>query len=117
MPTSFSDHYDYTDEERRSVLSRIRRELREIDATLRETVTAGRRIAYQKPGRRIFLEIKVQRHAIVLHMVDVPDPEGLLSPIPGSHEWRQLARRANVLSNEDLDRLLPLIRIAWLRGG
>ena len=116
MPGGFDSHYDYTDEERRPLLVRIRREVQGLDAKVIEKVTAGHRIAYSKPGRKIFLEVKVQRHAIVLHMVDVPDPEGVLSSIPESHEWKQLSRRARVVTNADLNRLLPLVRVAWLRA-
>lgn len=116
MAVSFEEHCAYTDQDLRPVLIALRRELREIDPSLQETVTAGRRIVYHKPRRKIFLEVKVQRHAIVLHTVDVPDPDSLLSVIPGSHEWHQLARRAKILNNADLHRLLPLVRVAWLRG-
>jgi hypothetical protein len=116
MATSFEDHCAYTDQERRLLLTALRRELRDIDPSLQETVTAGHRVAYHKPGRKIFLEVKVQRHAIVLHMVDVPDPDGLLSVIPGSRKWHQLARRAKILNNGDLDQLMPLVKVAWLRG-
>jgi hypothetical protein len=116
MSAGLDAHYNYTDEERRPLLNRIRQELRTLDNTLIERVTAGRRVAYSKPGRKIFLEVKIQRHAIVLHTVDVPDPDGVLSTIPESHEWRQLARRTKVLNHMELDYLLPLIRVAWLRS-
>jgi hypothetical protein len=116
MSTGFASHYDYTDNERRPLLVRIRREVQGLDTKVIEKVTAGHRIAYSKPGRKIFLEVKVQRHAIVLHMVDVPDPEGVLSAIPQSHDWKQLSRQAKVVTNAELDRLLPLVRVAWLRA-
>ena len=79
MYASFNDHCNYTDEERRPLLVRIRREMQELDSRLVERVTAGQRIAYRKPGGKIFLEVKVQRHAIVLHMIEVPDPGQILS--------------------------------------
>jgi predicted transport protein len=116
MSVGFDAHFAYTDEERRPLLSRLRREVLALDNSLNEKITAGQRIAYSKRGRNIFLEVKVQRHAIVLHMVEVPDPDGLLSAIPESHEWNQLARRGKILNNAELDRLLPLIRVAWLRS-
>ena len=77
---------------------------------------AGQRIAYKKPGRNVFLEVKVQRHAIVLHMVDVPDPDHILSEIPETHGWHQLAKRTKVQTETELERVLPLIKAAWLRG-
>ena len=113
---SFNDHYNYTDEKRQPLLVRIRREVHDWDSRLIEKVTAGQRIAYSKPGRSVFLEVKVQRHAIVLHMVDVPDPEQITSKIPTSHEWHQLARRVKLQTSDELERVLPLIRTAWQSG-
>ncbi len=85
MSVTFHDHCSYTDEDRQPLLARIRRELHELDDRLNEEVTASQRIAYNKLGRRVFLEVKIQRHAIVLHMIDVPDPDQILSKIPESH--------------------------------
>jgi hypothetical protein len=116
MPISFHDHYNYTDEKRQPLLTQIRSELHEWDNKLIETITAAQRIAYSKPNRKVFLEVKVQRHAIVLHMIDVPDPDHILSKIPESHGWRQLTGRAKIETNDDLKRTLPLIRAAWHRG-
>lgn len=116
MPASLHDHYNYTDEERQPLLSQILQEVRGLDNKLVETVTAGQRIAYSKPDRKVFLEVKVQRHAIVLHMVDVRDPDHILSKIPDSHGWRQLTERAKIATADDLKRILPLLRIAWHRG-
>ncbi|MER9504447.1 hypothetical protein [Mesorhizobium sp. M0579] len=116
MAVNFSGHYDYTDEQRRPLLSKIRREVCGWDSKLIETITAQQRIAYAKPNRRVFLELKVQRHRIVLHMVDVPDPDHILSRIPESHGWRQLTLRGEVETDADLERFLPLIHTAWVRG-
>ena len=118
MPTSFHDHYEYTDGRRQPLLTRIRREILELDKDKRltERATAGHRIAYSKPDRKVFLEVKVQRHAIVLHMIDVPDPDHILSNIPESHGWGQLTGRVKIESNPELERVLPLVRNAWLRG-
>jgi hypothetical protein len=113
----FGHHRDYTDDLRRPLLDRLLQQVRSWDKGLIETVTAEQRIAYKKPGGRIFLEVKVQRSAIRLHMVDVPDPDGLLLPIPQSHDWKQLSRQATIRTSTDLERLLPLARTAWLRGG
>jgi predicted transport protein len=116
MPVSFRDHYCYTDEKRRPLLSRLRTEILKLDSRLDERTTAGQRIAYKKPDRNVFLEVKVQRHAIVLHMVDVPDPDHILSEIPETHGWHQLAKRTKVQTETELERVLPLIKAAWLRG-
>ena len=116
MSVSFNDHYVYTDENCRPLLTRIRREVNEWDNELIERVTSGKRIAYSKLGRKVFLEVKVQRHAIVLHMIEVPDPDRILSKIPASHGWHQLTRRAKIQTSPELEQILPLVRIAWQRG-
>jgi predicted transport protein len=113
---TFADHFNYTDSQRQPLLNRIRQELRTLDNNLRERITPRQRIAYNKTDRKIFLEIKVQRHAIVLHMIEVPDPNGLLSAIPDTHEWRHLSRRAKIENNQQLLQVLPLIKTAWVRG-
>ena len=59
MSVTFHDHYIYTDEDRRPLLARIRREVRELDDKLNEKVTSGQRIANSKQGRRVFLEVKI----------------------------------------------------------
>ena len=45
---------------------------------------AGQQIAYNIPDFKIFLEVKVQRAAIVLHLADggCPDPNGIADDIP-----------------------------------
>ena len=116
VSVSFNDHYNYTDEERRHLLIKIRQAVRGLDDNIFEKVTPAQRVAYNKPNRKIFLEVKVQKHAIMLHMITVPDPDQVLSTIPGSHEWDQLARRVKIETDSDLDRVLPLIRIAYQRG-
>ncbi len=116
MSSTFHDHYNYTDEYRRPLLSRIRREIRELDDGLIEKVTGAQRIAYSKRERKVFLEVKVQRRAIVLHMINVPDPNKVLAKVPESHEWRQLTGRVKIETAPELERILPLIRAAYLRG-
>jgi predicted transport protein len=116
MQSDLDTHFYYADEERRPLLVQIRAETRNLDSSLVERVTAGHRIAYHKPGKKIFLEIKIQRHAIMLHMTDVPDPGQLLSKIPDTHEWRQLSRRVKIENEQELKRVLPLIRLAWQRS-
>jgi predicted transport protein len=116
MPVSFHGHYEYTDKERQPLLSRLRAEIVKLNNRLDERITAGQRIAYKKPGRNVFLEVKVQRHAIVLHMIRVPDPDHILSDIPDTHEWHQLAKRMKIQTAGELEQVLPLIKTAWLRG-
>ena len=40
-------------------------------------------------------------------MIDVPDLEELLSAIPSSHGWHQLAKRVKLKSNIDLNECCP----------
>src|ERR1700730_12846127 len=116
MPGSFHDHYSYTDETRPPLLSRLRTEILKLDDRLDERITAGQRIAYKKPGRNVFLEVKIQRQAIVLHMVDVPDPDYILSEIPETHGWHQLSKRTKIKTETELELVLPLIKTAWRQG-
>jgi predicted transport protein len=113
---SFDHHYSYTDSQRQPLLNKIRHEVLDLDDRLIERITAGQRIAYSKPGRKVFLEVKIQRHAIVLHMIDVPDPDRIMSKIPESHEWGQLTGRVAIKDASELERALPLIRTTYLHG-
>ena len=115
----YSDHYDYTDEFRKPLLSALRRSVLDLQQGLVETITAGQRIAYKKPGKPNFLEIKVQREAIVLHLANLEglaDPDGILLEIPDTHEWNQLSRRAKIETANDLTNLAVFVRAAWLRS-
>ena len=71
MPVSFREHYLYTDEERRLLLSRLRIEILKLDHRLDERITAGRRIAYKKPCRtKSWVKIKNPGSAAVLRIQD-----------------------------------------------
>jgi hypothetical protein len=114
---TFDDHAAYTDAVRRPVLYDLRNRLFSLDGTLHRTerCTPGRRIAYNVPGFKIFLEVKVQRAAIVLHLADggCPDPNGIADDIPASHGWRQLKKRIPVLGTMDLDSAWPFVEAAY----
>ena len=88
-----------------------------LDERLRqsEQCTQGQRIAYKIPGGRIFLEVKVQKAAIVLHLADgdCSDPAGIADVIPPSHGWRQLKKRITILSEVDLEAAMPFIEAAY----
>ena len=114
---TFEDHASYTDAPRRPVLVDLRTRVLRLDDRLRQTehCTAGQRIAYNIPGGRIFLEVKVQRAAIVLHLADggCPDPNGIAGEIPNSHGWRQLKKRITILTMADLDAAMPFVEAAY----
>jgi predicted transport protein len=114
---TFEDHASYTDAPRQEILNDLRRKVLSLDDQLRqgEQCTSGQRIAYKIPGGRIFLEVKVQRAAIVLHLADggCPDPRGIADDIPASHGWRQLKKRITILSMADLEAAMPFIEAAY----
>jgi len=93
---TFEDHATYTDAVRRPILAELRNRVLRLDDRLRqsEQCTPGQRIAYKVPGEKIFLEVKVQRAAILLHLADggCPDPNHIADDIPASHRWRQLTK-------------------------
>jgi len=107
----------YTDAPRQPILRDLRKRVWALDDRLRqaEQCTAGNRIAYKIPGNKIFLEVKVQRAAIVLHLADggYPDPNHIADDIPESHGWRQLKKRITILSSADLDAAFPFIQAAY----
>lgn len=114
---TFEDHAAYTDIPRRNILRELRRRVLSLDERLRqsEQCTQGQRIAYKIPGGRIFLEVKVQKAAIVLHLADgdCSDPAGIADVIPPSHGWRQLKKRITILSEVDLEAAMPFIEAAY----
>jgi predicted transport protein len=116
-PVTFEDHATYITAPLRPVLYDLRKRVLNLDGRLRqqERCTPGQRIAYNRPGYKIFLEIKVQRAAIVLHLVDggCPDPDGVVDNIPASHGWGQLKKRITIKSVSDLEAAMPFIEAAY----
>lgn len=114
---TFEDHAAYTDAPRRPILNELRSRVLSLDDRLPqgEQCTSGQRIAYKIPGSKIFLEVKVQRAAIVLHLADggYPDPAGIADDIPASHGWRQLKKRIAIVSKADLEAAMPFIEAAY----
>jgi predicted transport protein len=114
---TFEDHADYITALMRPILNDLRSRVLRIDDRLQqnEQCTSGQRIAYKIPGGKIFLEIKVQRAAIVLHLADggCADPVGITDDIPASHGWRQLKKRITVESPADLEAAIPFIEAAY----
>jgi predicted transport protein len=114
---TFDDHASYTDAVRRPILIDLRNRVLSLDERLRQTerCTPGQRIAYNIPGGKVFLEVKVQRAAIVLHLADggYPDPNGIADDIPESHGWRQLKKRITILNMADLDAAMPFVEAAY----
>jgi hypothetical protein len=114
---TFEDRASYTDAVRRPILIDLRNRVLRLDDRLRQTkrCTPGQRIAYNIPGGRVFLEVKVQRAAIVLHLAEggCPDPNGVADDIPESHGWRQLKKRITILNAADLDAATPFVEAAY----
>jgi predicted transport protein len=113
----FEDHLSYTSSLLQQVLRDLRERLFGLDQQLRdeERRTSGQRIAYNRLGSKIFLEIKVQRAAIVLHVADggLSDPEGITEDIPESHGWRQLKKRIVVMGMDNLNSAMPFVEAAY----
>jgi predicted transport protein len=114
---TFEDHAAYTTAPMRPILNELRSRVLSLDDSLRqgEQCTSGQRIAYKIPGGKIFLEVKVQRAAIVLHLADggCPDPAGIADDIPASHGWRQLKKRVAIERMADLEAAMPFIEAAY----
>ncbi len=116
-PVPVEDHASYTDIVRRPILLEIRNRVLSLDERLRQTerCTSKQRIAYKVPGGKIFLEVKIQRAAIVLHLADggCPDPSGVTDNIPTTHGWRQLKKRITIKHIADLEAATPFIISAY----
>ncbi|WP_417702405.1 GIY-YIG nuclease family protein [Pseudophaeobacter sp.] len=114
---TFEDHLAYTDEERREVLVELRRRVHDLDRHLQENerCTSGQRLAYKLPGGVNFLEIKVQKHAVLLHLVDggLADPERLAEDIPASHKWHHLKKKIRISDMETLNAAMPFVEAAY----
>lgn len=114
---TFEDHAAYTDATRRPVLNELRSRVLSLDYQLRqgEQCTTSQRIRYKIPGGKIFLEVKVQRAAILLRLVDggCPDPAGITSDIPENFGWGQLKKQITLLNMADLDAAMPFIEAAY----
>lgn len=114
---TFEDHAAYTDAPRRPILQELRRRVLSIDGQVQqgEHCTTSQRIRYKAPGGRIFLEVKVQRAAILLRLADggCPDPDRITTPIPESFGWGQLKWQITLLTMTDLDAAMPFVEAAY----
>ncbi len=117
LPVTFEDHASYTDSSRCEILSQLRESIFALDDRLHEgeACTSRQRITYKVPGNKIFLEIKVQRSAIVLHLIEsnVADPKGITDPIPETYGWGDLKRRIKILTSVDATDAMPFIEGAY----
>jgi hypothetical protein len=114
---TFEDHAAYTDAPRHEVLNELRTRVLSLDEQLRrgEQCTSSQRIRYKIPGDKIFLEVKVQRAAILLRLVDggCADPAGITSDIPERFGWGQLKKQIALLTMADLDGAIPFVEAAY----
>lgn len=114
---TFETHLAYLDAPRQPILIELRKRVLDFDDRLRqgEKCTTYQRIAYSIPGRRIFLEVNVQRAAIVLNLADggCLDPNDIADDIPKSHGWGQLKKRIVIEKIADLDEVMPFIEAAY----
>lgn len=114
---TFEDHAAYADAPRRSVLSTLRGMVHELDPRFRqgEGCTPSNRITYKFPdAKNLFLEVKVQRSAILMRVRDVrcTYPAGITSSVPENFGWgkKKQIRLSNV---DDLNAAIPCLKAAY----
>jgi len=114
---TFDDIASYATAPYRPILVDLRRRIHDLGPELQhcEGYTGKQRIRYALPNDIIFLEIKVQREAIVLHMINagLPDPDGITTPIPESYGWRQLELRIRLSSSDQVEAAMGFIKAAY----
>jgi Meiotically up-regulated gene 113 len=118
--TRFEDHASFTDAQRRELLVDLRRRVWELDARLQqgEVCTPLQRIAYRVPGNKQFMEVKVQRAAFLLRLIDgdfPPDPGGIARLIPASHQW-PFKLEIKVTTPAELQAAMPFVEAAYRAG-
>ncbi|WP_245306955.1 MULTISPECIES: hypothetical protein [unclassified Rhizobium] len=115
-PASFEDHIAYADAVRQPLLRELRDHILAIDGRLRsgEVVTPRQRIAYKVSGGTNFLEIKVQRRAILIRLPETSlvDPEEKVRKIPETHGWGRLKDEIRISSAPDVKYALPFVEAA-----
>ncbi|MEY9584279.1 GIY-YIG nuclease family protein [Sinorhizobium fredii] len=115
-PTCFEDHIAYTDALRQPLLREVRDRILAIDGRLHagETVTPRQRIAYKLTGGTNFIEIKVQRSAILVRLPEtsVVDRAGKVRKIPDTHGWGRLKDEIRISNASDVEYALPFIEAA-----
>jgi predicted transport protein len=111
----FSDHLKYTESDIRPILLDLRARL---PKTATEVVTSEQRIAYRIGLRRQFLEVKVQKHAILVRFkrTIVPDERNLLTEVPKSHKWTS-DQQIRITDRDTLEYAMRFITAACERGG
>jgi predicted transport protein len=116
-PVTFEDHFAYTDADRQPLLRQIRQYIISLDDRLRrgETVTARQRIAYEIPGDKNFIEIKVQRADILIRLIEtsVQDQRKVVRKIPESHGWGDLKDEFRISDPMDAEYALQFIEAAY----
>ncbi|RUM22415.1 hypothetical protein EFD56_00490 [Rhizobium phaseoli] len=115
-PASFEDHIAYADAVRQPLLRELRDHILAIDGRLRsgEVVTPRQRIAYKVSGGTNFLEIKVQRRAILIRLPETSlvDAEEKVRKIPETHGWGRLKDEIRISSGPDIKYALPFVEAA-----
>jgi predicted transport protein len=121
QPISFEDHVTYTDAVRRPLLRQLRHDIVALDDRLRsgETVTTAQRIVYKIPGGKNFIEIKVQRGAILVRLIEtgVHDTRRAVRKIPETHGWGDLKEEIRISDASDAKYALQFIKAAYQIAG
>jgi len=116
-PVSFDDHVSYTDAIRQPILRQLRNDILALDDRLRsgETITPAQRIVYKIPGDKNFIEVKVQRTAILVRLIEtsIHDSHGAVRKIPEEHGWGDLKDEIRISSTAEAEYAMQFIRAAY----
>ena len=110
MP-SFEDHVDYADPPIRPMLRKLKAGIIRL-GPMREKVTTAQRIAYER--ERDFCEVKVQKRRVLVRLFNtgLPDPKGIATDIPKSHDW-QYEKEIPIDTLELVDYVMPFIEASY----
>jgi hypothetical protein len=89
---SFQDHLKYASSSTQPLaleLDKVIRGLGNVANPVRRHVTNEQRIAYSISTKRQFLELKIQKDAILVRFkrTILADPQKVITEIPKSHDW------------------------------
>jgi predicted transport protein len=104
---SFQDHVEYADPVIRPVLRELRDRIIGL-GRMQEKPTPAQRMKYSRA--RDFCEVKIQKNRILVRVfnMEVPDPKGIVTDIPGTHLW-QYQKEIPVDCMELVDYAMPFI--------
>jgi predicted transport protein len=114
-PPSFEAHVAYAQPAIRPILLELRKRISALGPAIKETVTRQKRITYG--AGHAFVEIKVQKERILVRVFGTgqPDPRGVVTPIPKSHNWSHDEELA-INSQELVDYAMGFVKASYARS-